>query len=244
MPRWRQPTWEGKDYIATAGLNLFRVGSSHLLRSFFSPHRDAAALYWAWLGWISLCFVCRSRWAGQRKDGRLMNQVLFFSFNEFVVSTFPFQLFTLADALLLTLVVLWWLHMFESFLVAACKVVAQFRSLWLGYLTFISSCFVMSVGLERLLFSKNHVAISSTITWITHLNKSVATICRGSSASQIWYYKGTVAMFFQKVSRLKNAARLLFMWGYVCSVGFDIVILHFACFYFSHFSRSCNVASH
>ena len=34
------------------------------------------------------------------------------------------------------------------------------------------------------------------------------------------------------MSRLKNAARLLFMWGYVCSVGFDIVILHFACFYF------------
>ncbi|XP_039796025.1 uncharacterized protein LOC120661277 isoform X10 [Panicum virgatum] len=25
VPRWRQPTWEGKDYIATAGLNLFRV---------------------------------------------------------------------------------------------------------------------------------------------------------------------------------------------------------------------------
>ena len=58
-----------------------------------------------------------------------MNQVLFFSFNEFVVSTFSFQLFTLADALLLTLVVLWWLYMFESFLVAAYKVVAQFRSL-------------------------------------------------------------------------------------------------------------------
>jgi len=168
-----------------------------------------------------------------------MNQVLFFSFNEFVVSTFSFQLFTLADALLLTLVVLWWLHMFESFLVAACKVVAQFRSLWLGYLTFISSCFVMSVGLESLLFSKNHVAISSTITWITHLNKSVATICRGSSASQIWYYKGAIAMLFQKVSRLWNAARLLFMLGYVCLVGFDILILHFACFYFSPVLQCC-----
>jgi len=164
-----------------------------------------------------------------------MNQVLFFSFNEFVVSTFPFQLFTLADALLLTLVVLWWLHMFESFLAAACKVVAQFRSLWLGYLTFISSCFVMSVGLESLLFSKNQVAISSTIIWITHLNRSVATIWRESSAWQTWYYRGTVTVFFQKMKGLKNAARLLFMWGYVCSVGFDIVILHFVCFYFFPF---------
>ena len=58
-----------------------------------------------------------------------MNQVLFFSFNQFVVSTISFHFFTLADALLLTLVVLWWLHMFESFLVAACKVVVQFINL-------------------------------------------------------------------------------------------------------------------
>jgi len=97
----------------------------------------------------------------------------------------------------------------------------------------------MSVGLESLVFSKNQVAISITIIWITHLNKSEATICRGRSASQIWYYKGTVAMFFQKVSRLKNAARLLFMWGYVCLVGFDILILHFACFYFFPVLQCC-----
>ena len=97
----------------------------------------------------------------------------------------------------------------------------------------------MSVGLESLLFSKNQVAISSTIIWITHLNRSVATIWRESSAWQTWYYRGTVTVFFQKMKGLKNAARLLFMWGYVCSVGFDIVILHFACFYFFPVLQCC-----
>jgi len=64
----------------------------------------------------------------------------------------------------------------------------------------------MSVGLESLVFSKNQVAISITIIWITHLNKSVATICRGSSASQIWYYKGTVTIFFQKSEQAQKCS--------------------------------------
>ena len=67
--------------------------------------------------------------SAKKKDDPLVNQVLFFSFNQFVVSTISFHFFTLADALFLTLVTSWWFYMFESFLVAACKVVVQFINL-------------------------------------------------------------------------------------------------------------------
>ena len=118
----------------------------------------------------------------KKKDDPLVNQVLFFSFNQFVVSTISFHFFTLADALFLTLVTLWWFYMFETFLVAACKVVVQFINLWLGYLTYIASCLMISVDLENLILNKNQVAIYSTVIWITHLNKSVARVWHENSA--------------------------------------------------------------